>query len=900
LTRKVANSDILSPDKYKIYREDRNIKRGGGVLVAVSKKITSKRRKDLESPTKAFNEMLIVEVRQKNGRKLAILSAYKPPDQQNYTFADNIRHCLQSLWNKGFIDVITMGDFNFPDIDWEIGYPTSIVGLDFQVAEIFQDYGLQQMNTFPSREGSNNILDLILTNNPEKLSNLQAYDDCITTDHTILEFKYEFETKLHLSKPKTVLNYRRADFQRINTILRDSNLMAKANIEDIDEAVDAWTETVWNIIKSNVPSVKIRSANSAPWVDADVIHLSNQKHTKWKQARRSGTQQAWATYKEYNYRFTRLVNNKYNEYIRECTENINERPKMFWSLVNSMGKDRSYPEAMIYNGRTLKNDQEIADGFNEFFTSVFTQPEANPEIPDVIPTVNPNLANIRIDEEETMKLLKSIDPTKAMGADNLSGKVIIECAESLCESVTRIINRSLEEGHVPKSWKHAQVCPVFKKGEKTEVTNYRPISLLTILSKIMERCVYSHIIGHIKPLLDPRQHGFLSGRSTITQLLEVYEDISKLVDRRGQVDVIFLDLSKAFDSVPHTYLLRKITQFGLNGKLLEWFHSYLHDRTQEVVINDSHSAISTVLSGVPQGSILGPLLFLMYIDGIPETIRGDCQSALYADDSKIYREINHLQDCLELQAQLDNLVSWSESWKLKFNPNKCTRMSITRKLWRQNFGYNINGEILEKVQEMRDLGLVVQDNLLWDKQIGQMVSTASRNLYFIKRVLGYMAPPKAKITLYKALVRSQLEYGTVIWTAFSKNNLELLESIQRRATIYISRTKEMDYRERMAEANLVPLSYRREQLDLFFAHKARAGIFGLKLQTLCSVNQARRRLRGNIDRTLIHQGFSHTETYRHFFTHRLPPIWNSLPAETRNIEYIENSSVFKNAVKFLL
>ena len=376
-----------------------------------------------------------------------------------------------------------------------------------------------------------------------------------------------------------------------------------------------------------------------------------------------------------------------------------------------------------------------------------------------------------------------------------------------------------------------------------------------------------------------------------------YDQINRIIDNRGQVDVIFLDLSKAFDSVSHPHLISKMESFGFTGPLLQWFKDYLNNRTQSTVINNHKSESANVLSGVPQGSILGPLLFLMFVNDLPSVIQGNCYTALYADDSKVYKEINSLEDNLQLQEQLDNLVRWSEDWQLKFNSTKCTYMSITRRISPFHFIYNINGTPLIKVQQMKDLGLVIQDNLMWNEHISNIIKKANTNLYFIKRTLGPLAPEKAKLILYKALVRSQIEYGSNIWSTISKNNLEILESVQRRATKFICRYEDINYKDRLIRCNLVPLSFRREMLDIFFIHKARSGSLGHVIQAMCISAPPARNLRWNSDLTSIRAGFTHTETFAHFFSNRIAPIWNYLPQQIRGLPYLEKSIRFKNAVK---
>jgi hypothetical protein len=369
------------------------------------------------------------------------------------------------------------------------------------------------------------------------------------------------------------------------------------------------------------------------------------------------------------------------------------------------------------------------------------------------------------------------------------------------------------------------------------------------------------------------------------------------VENRGQVDVIYLDFSKAFDSVSHAHLVKKLQTFGINGRLLKWFRSYLTNRMQKTMVHRSESNLTEVLSGVPQGSILGPLLFVLFINDRPCEVQIPSLVYLYADDAKVYRRVNSYNDCYELQGQLEALINWSKRWKMNFNPVKCKVMSITRKLVQHRFAYNVNGTNLERVTRMDDLGLCIQDNLMWDDHIRSIVAKANSTQFMIKRSIGHHAPFKAKLTLYTSLVRSKLEYGSVVWTPISKQNIKLLERVQRRASKYICGYRPLDYKQRLEMTKLEPLSYRREMLDCVFANKARSGILGDFAKEITTTRCTRHNRRLDIDRTWIQPRLTRSETYAHYYTNRLPYLWNELPPCIRRLEFIPKSTRFKSLVK---
>jgi hypothetical protein len=551
---------------------------------------------------------------------------------------------------------------------------------------------------------------------------------------------------------------------------------------------------------------------------------------------------------------------------------------------------------MKYNNQQATTDKEKANLFNEFFGSVFTEPIPNENLPPVVDDPNPLLEHIVLEEREVITALKNLDPNKANGPDQIPPGFLKECAQSLAKPLTIIFNRSLETGRVPSGWKKAKVCPIFKKGEKCDIKNYRPISLLNIVSKILERCVYNHIIDEIQPRITPFQHGFVAGKSTITQLLETYHNINIELEKRKQVDIIFLDLTKAFDSVSHVHLLTKIQRFGINGRTLEWFRSYLSNRMQYTVVNDATSTEIPVLSGVPQGSILGPLLFIIYINDMPSNVDVRCPIQLYADDSKISSTIDSYHDCYRLQEQLERLVRWSREWRLNFNASKCKIMSITRKTLPHRYYYNIEGTPLERVTSMNDLGLLVQDNLLWDEHIRGIVAKANKLMFYVKRTIGFHAPFKAKRILYMSLVRSQLEYATIIWAPFTKQNMELIERVQRRATKYICCNRLLRYKDRLLMTNLLPLTFRREVLDCQYTLKARSGVLGRFSYDLCAERTRRLNCRLDADHTKLPIKKVTSETFAHFFSNRIAHVWNSLPSHLRRMVFVPKSLRFRQLI----
>ena len=330
-------------------------------------------------------------------------------------------------------------------------------------------------------------------------------------------------------------------------------------------------------------------------------------------------------------------------------------------------------------------------------------------------------------------------------------RLLKETADQIAPSLTMLLNKSLRLGIFPGDWKLANMVPIFKKGKRDFVENYRPVSLLPVISKVLERCVLAGLRDHISHLIIREQHGFLAGRSCVTQLTSVLHYIGGKLDAGKQIDIIYLDMSKEFDKVDHTELLVRLHQYGITDKLHDWFRSYLQGRKQQVT------------SGVPQGSLLGPILFVLFVDDLPNTVKTS-RVACYAD-TKIFKSIDSFTDCNALQTDLNDLISWPESFGLIFNQSKCKYQCITRKKSPVQPTYIINETPLESCDTEKDLGVWVSSNLTSDKHVTEQCAKANKLLGFVSRAStpGTFKAPKRVVHFIflssGAISATQRKYG---------------------------------------------------------------------------------------------------------------------------------------------
>lgn len=418
-----------------------------------------------------------------------------------------------------------------------------------------------------------------------------------------------------------------------------------------------------------------------------------------------------------------------------------------------------------------------------------------------------------------MELIDALNPSKSIGPDGMHPKILIELRDHLAEPLAFIFNASLQRGTVPQDWKRANVSPIFKKGSRNLPENYRPISLTSIICKMMETLIRDRILGHMKDrnLLSNKQHGFITGRSTVTQLLNYLERCAKSLVNGGVVDSIYLDFAKAFDTVPHRRLLGKMEAYGISGNVLNWVKDYLNERTQTVIVNGETSYTAPVLSGIPQGTCLGPLLFVIYINDLLDNIESD--GFLFADDTKIFRQISSEQDSLSLQSDIDNLENWSKTWLLRFHPDKCHVLTLGKfENIKHTHRYKICEMEMDHVFEEKYLGVIVDSEISFEAHILKKVQLANNIVGLIRRSFSHL-DGEMFVKLFTAFVRPHLEYAQAVWSPHLKKLIDIIENVQIRATKLVDGLGNLEYHERLKRLNMQTLAYRRLRGDIIEIHK---------------------------------------------------------------------------------
>ena len=630
-------------------------------------------------------------------------------------------------------NLLITGDFNFKEIDWPNESVPSEKAHLLHFIRVLQDCFLYQHVTEPTRyrEGENaSLLDLILSSEEGVVHDLSYHPPLAESDHICLKFDVYLGTSQPAKKSGSSYIIFKANFVKICEGLNHQNwieLLTKSFTEDYD----TFCRILAKVTDENKPPAKDPTKKRSIYMNHDALRLKNTKNKLWRKYLTKQSKYDHDKYVNCKNQLRNLTRKLRTDFEKHITAELEKKPKVFWKYANSRLKTRaSIPTLTRKDGTKAKSAKEQAETLNMYFASSFTKENTDDFPSPPIYNICKFLSNINITPEMVLKKLKNLDQNKSAGHDEWHPFFLKSLSEALSLPLSILFNKSLKEG-AHSSWKIAIITPIYKKGNKSDPGNYRPVSLTSVISKTMESILRDVILNLLveNNVLSDGQHGFVPGRDCMTQLLLCLEDWTSIFDAGHAFDVIYTDFAKAFDSVAHERLILKLEAVEITGDVLNWIRSFLVGRSQSVRVEGETSGWQKMLSGIPQGSVLGPLLFVIFINDMPDVVK-DNICKLFADDCELYGIINSDID-QRLQKDLSNLENWSNVWDLPFNATKCKVMHFGR--GNPHLVYTMNGCTLEVTTQERDLGVIIDNELKFHVHTAAAVKKANQVLCIIKR-----------------------------------------------------------------------------------------------------------------------------------------------------------------------
>ena len=510
----------------------------------------------------------------------------------------------------------------------------------------------------------------------------------------------------------------------------------------------------------------------------------------------------------------------------EVIQKMKKNPKVFYTYVKKFNKTLSRIGHLIDNEGNLHSDaKERANLLQKQYTAVFSNPD-NASL-DEIPMIQRNysaIQDITFSINDVKSAIDEIPTYAAPGPDKLPAVVLKECKEEIAYPLYRIWRKSLNTSEIPEILKEQGIIPIYKKGNKCEPANYRPVSLTSHIIKLFERIIRTKLTEYLENnhILTDKQHGFRSNRSCLTQLISHMDNILHILESDANADVVYLDFAKAFDKVDHRILLHKLNNIGIQGKLLKWIESFLTDRKQKVIVEGSTSELATVISGVPQGTVLGPILFLVYVNDLTAAMEY-ADIKLFADDSKLTLTIKNYEDHLKLEKDIHSAIIWSLLNNMELNMKK---FQLIQHGDHEDLKlpYIIDDKnTLYKANNIKDLGVIISENLSWDTHITNTVNLGKKYTSWILRCFK-SRQAGIILQLFRSYVIPLIEYGSLIWLPCKIGDINRIETLQRTVTKKIEGIENKNYHERLQSLQLFSLQRRRERFCIIHIWKIANGL----------------------------------------------------------------------------
>lgn len=807
------DSEITRGLDYNIWRKDRN-KFGGGILLLISSAIMA----DFPAAnTRCTTELLFVDLTFRNF-SLRIAVTYLPPhcDAFQGAIVDDL-----TILGQSAEEVVLIGDFNMPDVDWSV-YSSNVAMHRLLVLELL-NLGFVQLIDKPTRFRPPNILGLLLVTNGNLVQNWEILPPIATSDHATISFSIRacFHNKRvwkqnFFKMDKEMISWHLVNIDWVAFYWENSNSFPGHNI----------VEKFWLVLKS----LLLQLINMyVPWGQNESFPLFWPRSLRTLADARQKAFKTWTRdfdfHAHFRYlEFTQLFNKTLKKFQIEYEKKLisGGSKKAFYRYISSKTKPKFSIPNLTVNNRQCKTKKDKCQALNDHFASVYTIDDGNLPPLDFYDNMHVESQSVlQFDVLDIYEILSKLKHTMVTGPDSIPYLFYHTFAAELSFPLYFLMTFVYQFGYVPRDWKDANITAIYKnKGSKSEVGNYRDISILSGAARPLDYLLNKTLSSHFTQnnLWASMQHGFLPGRSTVTNLLYCMNSWSAALDSGECVDIIYFDFKKAFNSVVHEKLFFKLSQVGISGKLLGLIKSFVFERRQRVRLDDTFSNWSLVLSGVPQGSVIGPTLFLIYVNDV--LFGEDAVMTMFADDAKLFKRFRKFE-IPTLQVNVNVFCSWAHLWQLFFAENKCQYLCVGY----HNPGtqYTVNSVPVEEVKEVKDLGVFISNNLKPHKHSSVVVKKAMRQLSLLRRNIA-SDDPQVLTELYQTYVIPLIEYASEVWNPKFKMDIDKIENVQHYFTRYIQGCVGLPYEERCSVLKLPTLELRRLAKDLIFTYKLLQGL----------------------------------------------------------------------------
>ena len=681
------------------------------------------------------------------------------------------------------------------------------------------------------------------------------------------------------------------------------------NSNNIDVAYQRFIETLTNYLNVNIPKVQIKARKNVPkhpWITKGILKSIKHRNRLYKKSLCNPTDLKKLEYRQYRNKLTHVIRTSKRMYYTKQFVQANDSSSK-WKIVNDILKrgNVSHSTQFKQGDRIVSDPHEIANGFNNFFANIGAEQASkvkgcsqNFQNSLFNPSVNSIFFN-STNAVEVTRIVASLNSSHSTGHDEMNTHLLKNIIGSIIKPLVYIFNLSLSSGSFPSMMKISKVIPIYKKGDASSFTNYRPISILSCFSKILERLVYDRLYTFLiaNKLLNNDQYGFRKFHSTEYAIVKLYDRVSSALTNHEHVIGVFMDLSKAFDTLDHSILLKKLYHYGIRGIPLDWFRSYLSCRSQYTTFNNAKSSMSSITCGVPQGSILGPLLFLIYVNDIPN-VSTSLQYILFADDTNIFCSNPNLQTLVHmLNTELPKLSNWFKCNKLSLNLDKTNFIYFKSRAQKEEISITlkINSISIQQKKNTKFLGILIDECLSWHEHVRDLSRSLSRYIGVMYKLRSFV-PLRVLLIIYNSFIHSRISYCNIEW-ANCKANTDTILRLQKRAVRLCTGSGYFDHTD--------PLFSRLKTLKITDIHFMQIAVFMYRLNknelpvSFCDDFTLNRDIHNYPTR---HSSDFHLFTPRTALAHKSiryvgPDIWNVLPSHIRNCSTIIS---FKRNMKELL